>query len=136
MGVACEGRCWPTLYTFGPVSSMLNILDNRQLNINSPSLFVSQEAEGVVMGIPMPGHPVPSQEEDSVLQDCRRLQVLIDSHDAIFLLTDTRESRWLPTLFCANSNKVDVFYPFLQLHLYCEVFHRFFIVLLTDPSSN
>ncbi|KAI8534590.1 hypothetical protein RHMOL_Rhmol10G0102200 [Rhododendron molle] len=27
------------------------------------------EAEGVVMGIPMPGHPVPSQEENSVLQD-------------------------------------------------------------------
>ncbi|KAE9463970.1 hypothetical protein C3L33_04210, partial [Rhododendron williamsianum] len=56
----------------------------------------------------MPGHPVPSQEEDSVLQDCRRLQVLIDSHDAIFLLTDTRESRWLPTLLCANSNKIAI----------------------------
>ncbi|XP_058195941.1 ubiquitin-like modifier-activating enzyme atg7 isoform X3 [Rhododendron vialii] len=68
-------------------------------------IFPAVEAEGVVMGIPMPGHPVPSQEEDSVLQDCRRLQVLIDSHDAIFLLTDTRESRWLPTLLCANSNK-------------------------------
>ncbi|KAI8534585.1 hypothetical protein RHMOL_Rhmol10G0102100 [Rhododendron molle] len=71
-------------------------------------IFPAVEAEGVVMGIPMPGHPVPSQEEDSVLQDCRRLQVLIDSHDAIFLLTDTRESRWLPTLLCANSNKIAI----------------------------
>ncbi|KAF7119993.1 hypothetical protein RHSIM_Rhsim13G0191000 [Rhododendron simsii] len=71
-------------------------------------IFPAVEAEGVVMGIPMPGHPVPSQEEESVLQDCRRLQVLIDSHDAIFLLTDTRESRWLPTLLCANSNKIAI----------------------------
>lgn len=68
-----------------------------------------QEAEGVVMAIPMPGHPVPSQEEESVLDDCRRLCELIESHDAVFLLTDTRESRWLPTLLCANANKVDPF---------------------------
>lgn len=60
------------------------------------------------MAIPMPGHPVSSQEEDSVLEDCRRLHDLIDSHDAVFLLTDTRESRWLPTLLCANTNKVYV----------------------------
>lgn len=65
-----------------------------------------QEAEGVVMAIPMPGHPVTSQEEDGVVNDCRRLQNLIDSHDVVFLLTDTRESRWLPTLICAASNKV------------------------------
>lgn len=58
------------------------------------------------MAIPMPGHPVPCQEEDCVLDDCRRLTDLILSHDAIFLLTDTRESRWLPTLLCANTNKV------------------------------
>lgn len=58
------------------------------------------------MSIPMPGHPVPTQEELSVLDDCRLLHDLIDSHDAVFLLTDTRESRWLPTLLCANSNKV------------------------------
>lgn len=62
------------------------------------------------MAIPMPGHPVPSQEEKSVLDDCRCLRELIESHDAVFLLTDTRESRWLPTLLCANTNKVDLFY--------------------------
>lgn len=58
------------------------------------------------MAIPMPGHPVPSQEEESVLNDCRRLHDLINSHDVVFLLTDTRESRWLPTLFSAASKKV------------------------------
>lgn len=58
------------------------------------------------MAIPMPGHPVPSQEESNILNDCRRLWDLINSHDAIFLLTDTRESRWLPSLLGASANKV------------------------------
>ncbi|KAJ7968694.1 ubiquitin-like modifier-activating enzyme atg7 [Quillaja saponaria] len=71
-------------------------------------IFPAVEAEGVVMAIPMPGHPVPRQEEDSVLDDCRHLCDLIDSHDVVFLLTDTRESRWLPTLLCANTNKVTI----------------------------
>lgn len=71
-------------------------------------IFPAVEAEGVVMAIPMPGHPVPSQEENSVLDDCKRLFELIDSHDAVFLLTDTRESRWLPTLICANANKITI----------------------------
>ncbi|KAK2642409.1 hypothetical protein Ddye_024172 [Dipteronia dyeriana] len=71
-------------------------------------IFPAVEAEAVVMAIPMPGHPVPSQEEDSVLDDCRHLHDLIHSHDAIFLLTDTRESRWLPTLLCANTNKIAI----------------------------
>ncbi|XP_057947930.1 ubiquitin-like modifier-activating enzyme atg7 [Malania oleifera] len=71
-------------------------------------IFPAVEAEGVVMAIPMPGHPVPSHLEKSVLDDCRRLCDLIDSHDAIFLLTDTRESRWLPTLLCASSSKITI----------------------------
>lgn len=56
----------------------------------------------------MPGHPVPAQEADNVLKDCELLQSLIASHDVVFLLTDTRESRWLPTLICANENKVNL----------------------------
>lgn len=58
------------------------------------------------MAIPMPGHPVSNQEESSVLDDCRQLQELVNSHDVVFLLTDTRESRWLPTLLCTSANKV------------------------------
>ncbi|KAJ4975702.1 hypothetical protein NE237_000808 [Protea cynaroides] len=71
-------------------------------------IFPAVEAEGIVMAIPMPGHPVPTQEEESVIEDCRRLQDLIASHDAVFLLTDTRESRWLPTLFCSNAFKITI----------------------------
>ncbi|XP_050918323.1 ubiquitin-like modifier-activating enzyme atg7 [Lathyrus oleraceus] len=69
-------------------------------------IFPAVEAEGIVMAIPMPGHPVNSQEQENVLDDCRRLRDLIDAHDAVFLLTDTRESRWLPTLLCANAIKI------------------------------
>ncbi|KAF5742336.1 hypothetical protein HS088_TW09G00380 [Tripterygium wilfordii] len=71
-------------------------------------IFPAVEAEGIVMAIPMPGHPVSRQEEDGVLDDCRRLHDLINSHDVIFLLTDTRESRWLPTLLSANANKITI----------------------------
>jgi len=60
------------------------------------------------MSIPMPGHPVSSNEVAGVLEDCRRLKELVDEHDVIFLLTDTRESRWLPTLLCADANKVAI----------------------------
>lgn len=76
------------------------------LEVNLIRSESSQEAEGVVMAIPMPGHPVPSEQEESVLNDCQRLHDLINSHDVVFLLTDTRESRWLPTLFSAASSKV------------------------------
>lgn len=77
------------------------------------------------MAIPMPGHPVQSQEQDSVLDDCRRLRDLVDAHDAVFLLTDTRESRWLPTLLCANTNKVGQF-----VNGICVIFIFIFISLL------
>ncbi len=69
-------------------------------------LHVVQNAVGVQMAIPMPGHAVGKDEVAGVLEDCKRLKEMIDEHDVVFLLTDTRESRWLPTLLCANANKV------------------------------
>jgi len=46
-----------------------------------------------------------SQERDSVLDDGKRLRDLIEIHDSVFF-SDIRESRWLPKLLCANTNKV------------------------------
>lgn len=37
-----------------------------------------------------------------------RLEELIRSHDVVFLLMDTRESRWLPTLLCAAHDRLAV----------------------------
>ncbi|KAL2930902.1 Ubiquitin-like modifier-activating enzyme atg7 [Bienertia sinuspersici] len=72
------------------------------------SIFPAVDAKGVVMAIPMPGHPVSVQEESNVLDDCKKLQELVNAHDVIFLLTDTRESRWLPTLLSSSANKLSL----------------------------
>lgn len=58
------------------------------------------------MSIPMPGHPVPLSSVESVRKDVEALEQLIEHHDAVFLLMDTRESRWLPTVIGAAKNKV------------------------------
>lgn len=34
------------------------------------------------------------------------LSKMIENHDVIFLLTDSRESRWLPAMLCTVHNKV------------------------------
>lgn len=52
----------------------------------------------------MPGHPCTSEEK--LLNDIDKLTELIDSHHVIFLLTDSRESRWFPTLLATRQQKL------------------------------
>ena len=47
-----------------------------------------------------------SGETEKVKEDISKLEELIETHDAVFLLMDTRESRWLPTVIAATKNKV------------------------------
>ncbi|KAL9611970.1 MAG: hypothetical protein Q9167_003410 [Letrouitia subvulpina] len=61
-------------------------------------------SEGHVMSVPMCGHPI--QDEDAVKADYEKLENLIAEHDAIFLLMDTRESRWLPTVMGKAAGKI------------------------------
>ena len=42
-------------------------------------------------------------------KDVEMLDSLIRGHDAVFLLMDTRESRWLPTVMAAAYGKVLAF---------------------------
>jgi ubiquitin-like modifier-activating enzyme ATG7 len=62
-------------------------------------------ARGVALSIPMPGHPLPEGERAQTAAAVRTLSELIQTHDAVFLLTDSRESRWLPTILCCAMDK-------------------------------
>ncbi|GAB6029891.1 Autophagy protein 7 [Chamberlinius hualienensis] len=69
-------------------------------------IFPQINAVGVQMSIPMPGHHVSDNCVEEIKKDVHRLEELIDNHDAIFLLMDTRESRWLPTVIAAATTKL------------------------------
>uniref|UniRef100_A0A8K9XE60 Autophagy related 7 n=1 Tax=Oncorhynchus mykiss TaxID=8022 RepID=A0A8K9XE60_ONCMY len=73
-------------------------------------IFPGVNAEGHVMSIPMPGHPVNFSEAtmSQARQDVEHLEKLISEHDVVFLLMDTRESRWLPTVIAASNRKLVV----------------------------
>lgn len=58
------------------------------------------------MSIPMPGHPIPPASMEKTKSDVAKLEQLFDEHDAVFLLMDSRESRWLPTVLGAAKGKV------------------------------
>ncbi|XP_020616050.1 ubiquitin-like modifier-activating enzyme ATG7 isoform X2 [Orbicella faveolata] len=70
-------------------------------------IFPGVNASSCQLSIPMPGHSVAQSPEEieKVQKDVSKLEELIDGHDAVFLLMDTRESRWLPTVLGALKRK-------------------------------
>ncbi|XP_056129135.1 ubiquitin-like modifier-activating enzyme ATG7 isoform X2 [Lampris incognitus] len=73
-------------------------------------IFPGVNAEGYNMSIPMPGHPVNFSEAtlSQAQKDVEQLEKLISQHHVVFLLMDTRESRWLPTVIAASQRKLVV----------------------------
>ncbi|KAI8143271.1 hypothetical protein BJV82DRAFT_106967 [Fennellomyces sp. T-0311] len=71
---------------------------------NLASIQPTVNAVGYNLSIPMPGHVATS--DDRLSSDIRQLTELINAHDAVYLLTDSRESRWLPTLLAMQANKL------------------------------
>jgi ubiquitin-like modifier-activating enzyme ATG7 len=67
-------------------------------------IYPGVDAKGHVMEVPMLGHPITDSAKTK--ENFDRLQKLIDEHDAIFLLMDTRESRWLPTVMGKAAGKI------------------------------
>lgn len=67
-----------------------------------------QNVEGVDLQIPMPGHVVGDSMLESTKQAVAKLEELYTKHDVVFLLLDSREARWLPTVMCAAHDKVAI----------------------------
>ncbi|RKP25930.1 ubiquitin-like modifier-activating enzyme atg7-like protein [Syncephalis pseudoplumigaleata] len=71
---------------------------------NLAKVYPGVNATGHTLRIPMPGHPVTDDQQTQA--DIKTLIDLIAGHDAVFLLMDSRESRWLPTLLGAHHGKI------------------------------
>lgn len=67
-------------------------------------IYPSVDSQGYRLEIPMAGHAVHDEEHQR--RDYETLQSLIQEHDVVFLLMDSRESRWLPTVMCAAQSKL------------------------------
>ncbi|CAG8483984.1 236_t:CDS:10 [Paraglomus occultum] len=71
---------------------------------NLKTVYPGVNAEGYHLNVPMPGHPITNEAQTRA--DVEKLTQLIETHDVIFLLMDSRESRWLPTLLGASMKKL------------------------------
>jgi ubiquitin-like modifier-activating enzyme ATG7 len=69
-------------------------------------IFPQVKAEAVDLSVPMPGLPISPALDAEMRKTFATLEKLIDDHDVVFLLMDTRESRWLPTVLSANRGKL------------------------------
>jgi ubiquitin-like modifier-activating enzyme ATG7 len=58
--------------------------------------------------IPMPGHHTGPGQLAAMRTAIERVDGLVQAHDVTFLLTDTRESRWLPTVVGAARGKLSI----------------------------
>lgn len=67
-------------------------------------IYPGVDSNGYNISVPMAGHPI--MDEASVKSDFEQLQRLVDEHDVIFLLMDTRESRWLPSVIGKATGKI------------------------------
>lgn len=68
-------------------------------------IYPGMESSGLTLQIPMPGHNI-DLSLDSASDSFTSLCSQIEAHDVVFLLTDSRESRWLPTVISNAYNKI------------------------------
>jgi ubiquitin-like modifier-activating enzyme ATG7 len=61
------------------------------------------QSEGIILSIPMPGH---AETKEAIEKSVTTLDSLVQECDVVFMLTDTRESRWLPTIMAAAHDKM------------------------------
>lgn len=96
-----------------PVRQALYTFEN-SLNGGSPKapqaakslreIYPGVNSVGHMLSVPMAGHPVTNEQKQ--MDEYQKLVELISSHDAVFLLMDSRESRWLPTVISSALGKI------------------------------
>lgn len=67
-------------------------------------IFPGVISKGFDLEVPMIGHPITNEMRSKA--DYDKLEELFHEHDIIFLLMDSRESRWLPTVMGIAKNKL------------------------------
>ncbi|KAL7720177.1 Autophagy protein [Entamoeba marina] len=69
-------------------------------------IFPGMKTQGIVATIPMPGHPIGEKEIDGTRKTVESLDKLVQETDVVFLLGDSRECRWLPSMLASVHNKL------------------------------
>ncbi|GAA6056105.1 hypothetical protein JCM3770_001970 [Rhodotorula araucariae] len=95
-------------------------------------IYPGVNATGISLSVPMPGHPIPPSSLTATRADFLQLENLVDTHDVVYLLMDSRESRWLPTVMGAAKGKL-VMNVALGFDTFLAMRHG--LPLLKDPSA-
>jgi len=98
-------------------------------------IYPGVHATGYDMTVPMAAHPFSDAREPEVKKDYEKLKELFQEHDAVFLLMDTRESRWLPTVMGKSMNKI-VMNAALGFDTYVVMRHGVRPVAIEPPSDG
>ena len=95
-----------SLYTFND-SQETGSFKSEVASKKLKEIFPLVNSQGIVFSIPLPGRTLATEEAKvSYLEQISKLDKIISNHDIIFLLTDSRESRWYPTFFSKLYDKI------------------------------
>ncbi|XP_055715458.1 ubiquitin-like modifier-activating enzyme ATG7 [Phlebotomus papatasi] len=114
------GVNWVTFVDYGNVSYSnpvrQNLFKHEDAQFSRPKastaakrlleIYPALTTKGISLHIPMPGHPIGDSTRDQTIKDIDTLEKLIIEHDIVYLLTDSRESRWLPTVLANFHGKI------------------------------
>ncbi|SBS83690.1 autophagy-related protein 7, putative (ATG7) [Plasmodium ovale curtisi] len=92
------------LYTIDDVECNNNLGEYKCIAAKNHLLKISPDLHitAIIMDIPMPGHLHYLKDEPFLENTINELDELIDNHDVVFLLTDSKESRYFPCLLIAQ----------------------------------
>lgn len=95
-----------SLYTFSDAKEGPNLKAETAAK-KLKEIFPAVKSEGFSFQIPLPGRKlVDLQAQENYFMKVDKLENLIKESDVVFLLTDSRESRWFPTVFTKKYNKI------------------------------